>query len=257
MGRMGFGRGARACPSGRAAWPSRRLTGLGSVPLLVVGLLAFAVAGHVGDVRRAPATGRLYLVTLGGPGQAGYRGPLPAGLPVGAAREPGRRARPGRRRRPRLPVDDRAQRVRRRAHARAGRAAGRRRARSRSWRGTASARWPAPPVPRRGPRRGRTRPRGGAGAWSDWSTPASGPTARCSPRPVPGLGRPAADFAGECAPATAGRADTCNRKLVGARWFVAGFGEDNVRSSRRSRRSTTAGTAPRWPPWPPATPGCP
>lgn len=48
---------------------------------------------------------------------------------------------------------------------------------------------------------------------------------------TPGLGRDAPHFRGVCAPADDWAADRCNRKLVGARWFVAGFGSDNIRSS--------------------------
>ena len=65
---------------------------------------------------------------------------------------------------------------------------------------------------------------------SAWSTPASGRRARCSPRSPGSVVRRATSTASASA-ATTGRADDCNRKLVGARWFVAGFGEDNVRSS--------------------------
>lgn len=48
---------------------------------------------------------------------------------------------------------------------------------------------------------------------------------------VPGLGRPPASFTGTCDTAGSFDAEDCNRKLVGARWFVAGFGEDNLRTS--------------------------
>lgn len=48
---------------------------------------------------------------------------------------------------------------------------------------------------------------------------------------VPGLGHAPRRFAGSCADAAGFGADNCNRKLVGARWFVAGFGEDNLRTS--------------------------
>jgi len=48
---------------------------------------------------------------------------------------------------------------------------------------------------------------------------------------VPGLGRQPRGFRGTCQPGAAWAVDMCNRKLVGARWFVDGFGSGNVRSS--------------------------
>ena len=48
---------------------------------------------------------------------------------------------------------------------------------------------------------------------------------------VPGLGRSPREFVGACEAGEEWTPDTCNRKLVGARWFVAGFGTDRVRSS--------------------------
>lgn len=48
---------------------------------------------------------------------------------------------------------------------------------------------------------------------------------------VPGLGRDPEDFAGTCAEGEGWSADDCTRKVVGARWFVDGFGADRVRSS--------------------------
>ncbi|MGI8644864.1 MAG: S8 family serine peptidase [Nocardioides sp.] len=48
---------------------------------------------------------------------------------------------------------------------------------------------------------------------------------------VPGLGRQPRGFRGTCQPGADWAADTCNRKLVSARWFVDGFGPGNVRSS--------------------------
>ncbi len=49
--------------------------------------------------------------------------------------------------------------------------------------------------------------------------------------PVPGLGRAPRDFHGSCQAGDGWPATTCNRKLVGARWFVNGFGVDRLRSS--------------------------
>ncbi|GAB3770953.1 hypothetical protein GCM10027600_28080 [Nocardioides ginsengisegetis] len=48
---------------------------------------------------------------------------------------------------------------------------------------------------------------------------------------VPRLGHRPAGFTGGCDGATDFPASSCNRKLVGARWFVEGFGADRVRSS--------------------------
>lgn len=48
---------------------------------------------------------------------------------------------------------------------------------------------------------------------------------------VPGLGREPARFSGTCAVAADWPAGTCNRKLVGARWFVDGFGADRLRAA--------------------------
>ena len=48
---------------------------------------------------------------------------------------------------------------------------------------------------------------------------------------VPGLGRDPQRYAGGCAPGEGWLPTTCNRKLVGAAWFVSGFGPDRIRSS--------------------------
>ena len=48
---------------------------------------------------------------------------------------------------------------------------------------------------------------------------------------VPGLGRDPRDFVGVCAEGDGWSSDECTRKIVGARWFVAGFGAERVRSS--------------------------
>ena len=48
---------------------------------------------------------------------------------------------------------------------------------------------------------------------------------------VPGLGRDPEGFAGECAGGDGWSVDDCTRKVVGARWFAAGFGTDRIRSS--------------------------
>lgn len=48
---------------------------------------------------------------------------------------------------------------------------------------------------------------------------------------VPGLGRAPRGYRGGCDTGPQWDADTCNDKLVGARWFVSGFGADNVRAT--------------------------
>ncbi len=48
---------------------------------------------------------------------------------------------------------------------------------------------------------------------------------------VPGLGSTPRGFRGGCEEGSDWTAETCNRKVVGARWFVDGFGTGNVRSS--------------------------
>ncbi|MFC4787060.1 S8 family serine peptidase [Nocardioides sp. MAHUQ-72] len=48
---------------------------------------------------------------------------------------------------------------------------------------------------------------------------------------VPRLGRAPRGFRGSCQVGEGWGSDTCNRKLVGARWFVDGFGSDRVRTS--------------------------
>jgi hypothetical protein len=47
---------------------------------------------------------------------------------------------------------------------------------------------------------------------------------------VRGLGRSARDFQGRCATGSGWSADVCDDKIVGAQWFVDGFGADRVRS---------------------------
>ncbi|KQV71672.1 hypothetical protein ASC64_21150 [Nocardioides sp. Root122] len=48
---------------------------------------------------------------------------------------------------------------------------------------------------------------------------------------VPGLGADPRRFAGTCSVGEGWTADDCTRKVVGARWFVEGFGRDAVRTS--------------------------
>ncbi len=48
---------------------------------------------------------------------------------------------------------------------------------------------------------------------------------------VPGLGRDPEGFSGACAEGEDWSTDSCSRKVVGAHWFVEGFGADRVRAS--------------------------
>ena len=48
---------------------------------------------------------------------------------------------------------------------------------------------------------------------------------------VPGLGRDPEGFTGACADAEGWSTDSCSRKVVGAHWFVDGFGADRIRAS--------------------------
>jgi minor extracellular serine protease Vpr len=49
--------------------------------------------------------------------------------------------------------------------------------------------------------------------------------------PVPGLGRAPSGFHGDCVGGADWDTGGCDAKLVGARWFVDGFGADNVRAA--------------------------
>ena len=48
---------------------------------------------------------------------------------------------------------------------------------------------------------------------------------------APGMGRTPHSFVGSCEEGPGWGAGTCNRKVVGARWFVDGFGRDDLRTS--------------------------
>ncbi len=48
---------------------------------------------------------------------------------------------------------------------------------------------------------------------------------------APGLGRRPADFDGDCQPGEQFSTSSCDAKLVSARWYAAGFGEERVRST--------------------------
>ncbi|GAB2457021.1 hypothetical protein GCM10027062_41400 [Nocardioides hungaricus] len=55
------------------------------------------------------------------------------------------------------------------------------------------------------------------------------------------LGREPADFAGECVAGEAWSAEDCSEKVVGARWFVDGFGADRIRSEESLSARDRAG----------------
>jgi minor extracellular serine protease Vpr len=217
MGRMGFGRGdARA--------RSVRRRGLGLPRVLTAVALSTALTGAAlgtlassSSATAAPGETSVYLVTLDGPGLAGYHGPLAAwvyrsmllGTQTDLLDEIGGDAplyrwttalngfaaelTPGQAEDLRL--DDRVALVEKN-----------------SVRPLAGA------------------PGAGAGLvvgmvdtglWPESSLFAAGT----------GLGRPPRGFHGECMTGDAWAPDDCTRKVVGARWFVAGFGEANLRSS--------------------------
>lgn len=50
---------------------------------------------------------------------------------------------------------------------------------------------------------------------------------------VPGLGDGSHPYTGACSPGDGWTASSCNRKVVGAGWWVAGFGADRLRTSER------------------------
>ena len=58
---------------------------------------------------------------------------------------------------------------------------------------------------------------------------------------VPGLGRDSASYAGTCAVGEGWGPDTCNRKVVGAQWYVDGFGAARVRSEEQLSPQDTTG----------------
>lgn len=58
---------------------------------------------------------------------------------------------------------------------------------------------------------------------------------------VPGLGRDPQRFTGRCSAGEDWGPETCGRKLVGARWYVDGFGADRLRSSESLSPRDTIG----------------
>lgn len=201
-------------------------------PVLALALLGTLAAGVLSPAEAERAdTDTVYLVTLPGPGVAGYRGPattdtvrrslvaaqdavlddLDAGTPLyrWTTALNGFALRLSREDADRLRRDARVDVVEENA--------------VRPLAGSATAPAALPTAPE-GPTRG------GAGVvlgvidtgiWPESSLFAS----------VPGLGRAPRHFDGACDASAEWGADSCNDKLVGAQWFVAGFGADEVRST--------------------------
>ncbi|MDN4173844.1 S8 family serine peptidase [Nocardioides sp. SOB77] len=203
-----------------------------ALPVLVVPALAATGSPASGDASDAPdAGGRLHLVTLAGPGVAGYRGPLPdsyvrvamlreqdallesVGAPATAYRWTttlngfAARLTPAQvgalRADPDVVAVERDE-VR-----------------------------PLAGVPARGaaaaPRGRRTGGPAGSGVVIgvvDSGLAPESPVFSGAPR----LGRAPDGFGGACVTAEDWPAERCTRKVVGARWFVRGFGEDAVRA---------------------------
>ena len=175
----------------------------------------------------------LFLVTLDGAGlERRPRRRDGQGVPRVRAGRAGRHPRDRRCRRPGLPLDDRAQRVRRPAHRRPGPGPGRRPrgGHGRAGLRTSAGRRPHPVAPRPRPT---TRVSAGPASWSGSSTPASGPTARCSPTSAASAGRPATSGAA-ARPARAGPTTCATARSWARSWFVDGFGADRVRSGARA-----------------------
>ncbi|WP_248583223.1 S8 family serine peptidase [Nocardioides sp. InS609-2] len=80
------------------------------------------------------------------------------------------------------------------------------------------------------PAKANRRPRGGAGVVVGVIDSGIAPESPVF-ADTPALGREPERFAGGCSTGQDWTTDICNRKLVGARWYVDGFGVDRVRSS--------------------------
>ncbi len=215
----------------RAALTLALLVGLGVGTLPATSVATAADGVRVAGARPAP---ELYLVTLDGPGTSGYRGPLPTpvtalslrreqdlALAAVAAPEPvyrwttalngfAVRLRPTQAaelaRTPTVALVERQERRRLAAAPTAGRGL--------TGRGLT----------------GLGQARGGAGTVIGVVDSGIWPESPLFSN-VPGLGRRPRDFRGACAAGADWPAGSCNGKLVGARWFVDGFGATRVRSS--------------------------
>ncbi len=221
------------------------------------------------DAARTTAPG-VYVVTLAGPPAAEYAGGLPglaATRPAGgrASTGPGppwrptpgtcstgtrTGARPGRRPRGALPLHDRAQRLRGHADHPAGAPAAARAGRGPRRAQHQAAHRPGPPA---APVVGRSSRRllgldGPGGVWARHGGPAragrgvvvgvvdtgiwpENPSFTGLPQRTPGTARALPGFHGACARAQDWSASDCTDKVVSARWFVSGFGEENLAST--------------------------
>ncbi len=229
MGRMGFGSGdarARWARAGGFGLP-RVLTAVALSASLVGATLATLAPASAANA--APRETSVYLVTLDGAGQAGYQGPLPSWVYRAVLLETQADLLDE------LGVDTALYRW---TTALNGFAAELTPGQAETLRGDERVALverntvrPLAGAPGAGAGLGRPHPgRGGAGQvvgmvdtglWPESSLFAA----------VPGLGHPPRHFHGECAAGEDWAPDDCNRKVVGARWFVAGFGQANVRSS--------------------------
>ena len=196
--------------------------------LVLAGLVSEGVAASSNGRERGGGGHRLPRHVGGSRGRGLPRPPVPRRRPVPDAQPAGRRARARRRRPAALPLDHRAERLRGPAHPGPGPDPGCRPGRRP---GRAERRTP----PRRPPRclrraAGQAPPARRRGVVIGFVDSGLGPDSPLFAA-VPRLGRQPRRFHGACATGEDWTTDTCDRKVVGARWFVAGFGPDDVRSS--------------------------
>ncbi|MCW2794062.1 MAG: vpr 1 [Nocardioides sp.] len=207
----------------------RRVLGAATLTAaLLTGLLAAPLPAGAAPVATGPD--QLYLVTLAGPGEAGYRGVLPhsmhqlelrreQNLVLGSVQAPppvyrwttalnGFAVRLSRSQATELAANPDVALVERNVVRRLA--------------GSAASATP-------GPRPGHAT-RGGAGTVIGVVDSGIAPENPLFSA-VPGLGRSPRGFRGECSTGPEWPAGSCNRKLVGARWFVEGFGADRVRTT--------------------------
>jgi minor extracellular serine protease Vpr len=208
----------------------RRLLGAVALTVALVTALLAAAPGRAGAAPPASGPGELYLVTLAGPGEAGYRGMLPASLHqlelrheqdlvLGSVEAPpplyrwttalnGFAVRLSRAQATELAANPEVTAVEKNAVRRLAGTTGS---------GAAA------------PRPGHAT-RGGAGTVIGVVDSGIAPENPLFSA-VPGLGRSPRGFRGECSSGPDWPDGSCNRKLVAARWFVEGFGSDQVRTT--------------------------